>query len=101
MPTRIGRLFDALRPAHRKALIGYLTAGDPSLGRTPALVAALIRGARPPYDAILLDVDNGPAGLTRKANDTLYNLQGLSAAGAAGIGGDFRIESPPVRSSMR
>ncbi len=44
MPTRIGRLFDALRPAHRKALIGYLTAGDPSLGRTPALVAALIRG---------------------------------------------------------
>ena len=44
MPTRIGRLFDALRPAKRKALVGYLTAGDPSLERTPALVAALVRG---------------------------------------------------------
>jgi tryptophan synthase alpha chain len=44
MPTRITRLFDTLRPANRKALIGYLTAGDPSLDRTPALVAALVRG---------------------------------------------------------
>ncbi len=44
MPTRIGRLFDALRAANRKALVGYLTAGDPSLERTPALVAALVRG---------------------------------------------------------
>jgi tryptophan synthase alpha chain len=44
MATRISRLFDTLRPANRKALIGYLTAGDPSLERTPALVAALVRG---------------------------------------------------------
>jgi len=44
MPTRITRLFDRLRPAGRKALIGYLTAGDPSLDRTPSLVAALERG---------------------------------------------------------
>ena len=44
MPTRIGRLFDGLRAANRKALIGYLTAGDPSLERTPALVAALVGG---------------------------------------------------------
>ena len=44
MPTRITRLFDTLRPANRKALIGYLTAGDPSLDRPPALVAALVRG---------------------------------------------------------
>ena len=43
-PTRIGRLFDALRPAGGKALIGYLTAGDPSLDHTPALVGALERG---------------------------------------------------------
>jgi tryptophan synthase alpha chain len=42
--TRISRLFDRLRPAGRKALIGYITAGDPSLDRTPALVAALERG---------------------------------------------------------
>ena len=29
------------------------------------------------YDAILLDVDNGPEGLTRKANDALYKPSGL------------------------
>lgn len=35
------------------------------------------------YDAILLDVDNGPAGLTRKGNDWLYSCRGLDAAFAA------------------
>jgi spermidine synthase len=35
------------------------------------------------YDAILLDVDNGPEGLTRKSNDRLYDLEGLRAARAA------------------
>lgn len=29
------------------------------------------------YDAILLDVDNGPEGLTRDANDRLYTVKGL------------------------
>lgn len=42
--TRITRLFERLRANRQKALIGYLTAGDPSLERTPALVAALVRG---------------------------------------------------------
>ena len=32
------------------------------------------------WDAILLDVDNGPEGLTRKANDRLYDAAGLAAA---------------------
>jgi spermidine synthase len=32
------------------------------------------------YDAILLDVDNGPDGLTHKANDGLYDTAGLAAA---------------------
>ncbi|APR51782.1 spermidine synthase [Sphingomonas koreensis] len=35
------------------------------------------------YDAILLDVDNGPDGLTRLANDRLYTFDGLRAAKAA------------------
>jgi spermidine synthase len=43
-------------------------------------VGALIRSARSAYDAILLDVDNGPEGLTRQANDALYDAAGLSAA---------------------
>jgi spermidine synthase len=32
------------------------------------------------FDAILLDVDNGPDGLTQATNDRLYNLNGLQAA---------------------
>jgi spermidine synthase len=31
------------------------------------------------FDAILLDVDNGPEGLIRKANDALYDRKGLTA----------------------
>ncbi|WP_428696299.1 spermidine synthase [Stappia sp.] len=36
-----------------------------------------------PFDAILLDVDNGPDGLSRPANDRLYDAKGLAAARAA------------------
>jgi tryptophan synthase alpha chain len=42
--TRIGRLFETLKAENRKGLVAYLTAGDPSPDRTPALVAALVRG---------------------------------------------------------
>ena len=35
------------------------------------------------FDAILLDVDNGPDGLTRPANDGLYSMKGLGLAKAA------------------
>jgi chorismate mutase len=42
--TRIGRLFENLKRNNRKGLIAYLTVGDPSLDRTPALVEALVRG---------------------------------------------------------
>ena len=42
--TRIGRLFETLQRANRKGLIAFLTAGDPSPLRTPALVAAMLRG---------------------------------------------------------
>jgi len=42
--TRIGRMFAGLQREGRKGLIAYLTAGDPAPERTPALVAALVRG---------------------------------------------------------
>jgi tryptophan synthase alpha chain len=42
--TRIGRLFECLKRDNRKALIAYLTAGDPAPERTPALVDAMVRG---------------------------------------------------------
>jgi spermidine synthase len=46
-------------------------------------VAPLIAGATQAFDAILLDVDNGPEGLTVPDNDRLYSNQGLEAAKAA------------------
>jgi spermidine synthase len=46
-------------------------------------VAALIREGRASYDAILLDVDNGPDGLTKNANEHLYSDHGLARAKAA------------------
>jgi spermidine synthase len=46
-------------------------------------VAELIAGARRDYDAILLDVDNGPDGLTVEANDRIYDAAGLARARAA------------------
>jgi len=46
-------------------------------------VAKILRKETRAYDAILLDIDNGPEGLTRKENDWLYELNGLNAAYAA------------------
>jgi spermidine synthase len=43
-------------------------------------VGALMRTSPKGFDAILLDVDNGPEGLSRKANDALYDPRGLSQA---------------------
>jgi spermidine synthase len=43
-------------------------------------VGDVIRGAQGRFDAILLDVDNGPDGLTRASNDRLYDAYGLQAA---------------------
>jgi spermidine synthase len=46
-------------------------------------VADLIRHRSKTFDAILLDVDNGPEGLTKTENDWLYSDAGLSAASNA------------------
>lgn len=53
---------------------------DPRVDIREADVGAMIAAARADYDAILLDVDNGPQGLTRKSNDALYDAEGLRAA---------------------
>ena len=53
---------------------------DPRVSLHEADVADLIASARNGYDAILLDVDNGPDGLTSAANDRLYAWAGLAAA---------------------
>lgn len=46
-------------------------------------VVQLIKSSPASYDAILLDIDNGPEGLTRKENDWLYTPAGIEAAQAA------------------
>jgi spermidine synthase len=56
---------------------------DPRVEIREADVAGLIASAKGVYDAILLDVDNGPDGLSRSENDRLYSLPGLAAAHAA------------------
>ncbi len=56
---------------------------DPRVAIREADVAAVIAERGNAYDAILLDVDNGPDGLTRAANDRLYDAGGLAAARAA------------------
>ena len=43
-------------------------------------VSLLLRAGGRSFDAILLDVDNGPEGLTRKGNDWLYSRAGLNAS---------------------
>ncbi|MSV30249.1 MAG: tryptophan synthase subunit alpha [Bryobacterales bacterium] len=42
--TRISRMFAGLKRDGRKGMVAYITAGDPSPGRTPSLVEALERG---------------------------------------------------------
>ena len=53
---------------------------DPRVTVYEGDVGKLIRTAKQAYDAILLDVDNGPEGLTRKENDSLYSAAGLKTA---------------------
>jgi spermidine synthase len=52
---------------------------DPRVNIREADVADVIGARASAFDAVLLDVDNGPEGLIRKANDALYDPQGLKA----------------------
>ncbi len=56
---------------------------DPRVTLYQGDVGQLIRSGRSAYDAILLDIDNGPAGLTRASNDGLYDAAGLGLAQVA------------------
>lgn len=56
---------------------------DPRVHLVQEDVAVLIAEGRGSYDAILLDVDNGPDGLTSPMNDKLYSHRGLALAMSA------------------
>jgi len=53
---------------------------DPRVSIREGDVRDVIAAERAGFDAILLDVDNGPDGLSSSANDRLYDLRGLEAA---------------------
>lgn len=53
---------------------------DPRVEILEEDVGVIIAREKGAYDAILLDVDNGPEGLTRDANDKIYNSDGLALA---------------------
>lgn len=61
------------------ALAGY-PLQDPRLIMKTMDVALLLQGDASSYDGIILDVDNGPDGLTRSGNDWLYGQSGIRVA---------------------
>ena len=65
-------------PAYR---LGGDALADPRVEVIVGDVAQVIRTQR--FHAILLDVDNGPSGLSTAANDRLYSAAGIAAARAA------------------
>ncbi len=56
---------------------------DPRISIQEEDVVESIGRKQSAWDAILLDVDNGPDGLTQKANDRLYSLAGLKTSFSA------------------
>jgi spermidine synthase len=56
---------------------------DPRVRVREGDVARVLMAGQQACDAVLLDVDNGPEGLTRRENDWLYSVDGLNAAYAA------------------
>lgn len=56
---------------------------DPRVTVIEMDVAEVIRQGKDSFDAILLDVDNGPAALTSPGNERLYSLAGLRTCRAA------------------
>ena len=53
---------------------------DPRVSVRVQDIAVSLRAGREEFDGILMDVDNGPKGLTRRSNNWLYSEDGLGAA---------------------
>jgi spermidine synthase len=66
-----------LLPAGARVLVAELVPAVVAWNRGP--VAAVVARAPRAFDAILLDVDNGPSVLAHAANDRLYGAAGLRA----------------------
>jgi spermidine synthase len=83
------------------ALNGMLL-DDPRVVIHVADVGAVLSGARSgAYDAILLDVDNGPTAMVQEKNNSLYNRAGIRRlAGALRPGGRLAIWSAQHEASF-
>lgn len=81
----VSELVPAVVAWHRGplAVVSAPALDDPRVRIREVDVAQVIREERNAFDAIVLDVDNGPRGLTSKQNDRLYSVAGLRAAHAA------------------
>ena len=69
-----------------RSLLGDLAGhplDDPRVQVEVADVGATLRASAGRFDAVILDVDNGPSAFTSMDNDGLYDAQGLAAARAA------------------
>lgn len=90
--------------AWNREILGDLTGhplNDPRVVVHEGDVYALIQASRSEFDVILLDVDNGPEGLTRDSNSKLYNSKGLAAARVAlKPGGVLAVWSATVHDSF-
>jgi spermidine synthase len=64
---------------HHLGRLAGMPLDDPRVSVRIEDVAITIGRKISAWDAILLDVDNGPDGLTRKSNDRLYGMTGLTA----------------------
>ncbi len=96
LAAALGRLDDSARVtvaelvpevvAWNRGPLGHL-AGNPLSDKRASVregdVALVLSSSKGAFDAILLDVDNGPDGLTREENDRLYSRAGLAAAFSA------------------
>lgn len=78
----VAELVPAVVRWNREYLGGY--AGhpleDPRVTVREGDIARLLKREHAAFDAILLDVDNGPEGMTHRENDWLYGRAGLAAA---------------------
>lgn len=77
----VPEIIDWARGPMEELMAGCLD--DPRVTLAMGDVADIIADGAGRYDAILLDVDNGPDGLVRDANDRLYSARGLQVAKAA------------------
>ena len=84
---------------------------DPRVDVRETDVTDVIKSSTRKFDAILLDVDNGPEGLTRKANDGLYKPSALRrrpwriaarrGAGRLVVGTERHVLETPARGGLR